>query len=455
LRRKPLLLIVTIVITIVAFSIAIPTFFLNIGGNYKRVRGIDPRDLNPDFLVQEFAFQPSLDLSGGQIATLNVDLSALPASQRLERFSIIRNIIFNRLSNIGFSDFEIDDLYNEDAEEYKLLLRFPGEIDVSLLQLMLQRGEVSVWVSDPSTEVSEDDARNPFAGRIQTGIRNEDFAYVSVVSDSRIYLFDPAQPNNFGLRLGFRDESAQKLANAVFSSQQVPMLFAIDGQPIAIQAPGVNINTTNIGKELLLATLGADTRFYNSVIGSVMVSPTLDFPVSITQIGKVGPNLDDSTLTFIKVASLVSFVLGQGVIIFYFRRYAKALVITNVIFVCWSIALMKMFGLTLSFSTYVGYMLSLAIFIAFNVLLVYRTRIKQTGGITREELQEAYAATSSDYILFLIAVIAMALIIQYFRMINVNQFTQSLGFGLVTGLMVLLIAVKAIFPFLFLRTKSK
>lgn len=454
-KRSLFLLIVTAILSLLALSIALPTVYLHIGGQFKRVRGLDPKDFKPDFLIPEFGFKPSLDLNGGKVSTINIDLSVLPKSQRLTKFSQIRNIIFFRLTNIGFTDFELDDVFNEDTDQYKLFLRYPEDIDQSLLTLMLQKGEVSAWVPDPQNKTDQSKSTDPFAGRLQTGITNSDFSYVAVISDSRIYLSDKTKPSNFGLKVVFNDESSQKMANAVLQSTSSPMLFAIDQQPVAFQAPGVSINTANIGTELLLATFGSDTQRYNSIVAAVMASPTIDFPVKVDSTETIAPKFDTNTLNLIKAGSLISFVLAQGLLIFYFRKYAKPVVLLNVIFLTWSIALMKIFNVTLSFATYAGFMLMLSGFMSFIVLLMYRTRVKVTGGLTKDELQQAYSRTSSDYNKFFLLTLSLALILQLLRMVNLNQFALGVGFGAITGLLVMNFVARAILPYLLLQPKKK
>ncbi len=454
-KRSLLLLIVTAILSLLALSIALPTVYLHIGDQFKRVRGLDPQDFKSDFLIPEFGFKPSLDLNGGKVSTISIDLTVLPKSQRLAKFSQIRNIIFFRLTNIGFTDFELDDIYNQDTDQYKLFLRYPEDIDQSLLALMLQKGEVSAWVVDPQNKQDLSQSTDPFAGRLQTGISNTDFSYVSVISDSRIYLSDKEKPSNFGLKLVFNDESTQKMANAVLQSTSSPILFAIDKQPVAFQAPGVQINTASIGNELLLATFGSDTQRYNSIVAAVMASPTIDFPVKVESTEAIAPKFEANTLNLVKAGTLISFVLAQGLLFFYFRKYAKSIVLLNLIFLTWSIALMKIFNVTLSFATYSGFMLMLSGFMSFTALLVYRTRIKVTGGLTKDELLQAYSRTSSDFTKFFLLTISLALILQLLRMVNLNQFAQGVGFAAITGLLVMNLATRAVLPYLLLERKKK
>jgi hypothetical protein len=100
-------------------------------------------------------------------------------------------------------------------------------------------------------------------------------------------------------------------------------------------------------------------------------------------------------------------------------------------------------------------MLSLGTFISFLVLLLYRTRIKESGGLTKDELLATYTRTSSEYKVLLIFVIVLSLILQQVRLINLNQFITGFGFGAISGLVVIIIAVKAIMPYLLLGKKTK
>lgn len=459
-RRSRLLLIATLTISIIAAAVAIPTLHFQINGENKRIRGVNLRDINPNLVTQTFDTAPSLGLHGGKVTTLNVDLSPLPDGQKRDNFTQIRNIIFMRLVRTGFRDFELNSVVNREDGIYKLLLKTAEPIDPSLLGLMTKRGELSVWIDDPNppaeeeTEGSAQEAGvDPFEGRIKTGIGNSDIEAVEVISDSRIFFQDPGTPNNFGLKVVYRNESADKYVNAVLGSTQTVMVYAIDGDPIAFQSPGQVVDQTSIGRESLLVTLGPDTSFFNSVVKSVIGTPTINFPVNFETTNDIAPVFGEGVDAFAKVSALLSFVFGLGLLTIYFKRYRSVALLSNVIFIVWAIALVKAFGVVFSFTSFLGFVFAIAGYNLFVILLIFRIRDKESAGITKDELKEIYGVTMKQFRNTVIAVIIIILFIQNLGFIGLMQLGNGFGFGIVAGLLTFWIGVRTILPFLLLKDK--
>jgi len=459
LKRSRIRLIFTVLVTIIAVLIAVPTITFTLGDQNHRIRGINPEDLNSSFLTPEFGFRPSLDFQEGIVTEFDVELDVLPERDREDTLTRIRNIIFRRLQLAGFADFELDSFHNHEAVEYKLVMRTAEPISPLLLNLLAQRGELSAWIDDPTVdraEATEEELQNPFFGRSQTGISNEDIESAAVVSDSNIYLFDPATPQNFGIRLVYRPESASSYITAAQQSAgATPILYAIDNEPVAFQTPGQVFNILSPTRTSLLVTLNEDTRQANSVIAAVLGTPTVDFPVTPIDQQPLTPRYGDVTLSVLQIGSVVGFLLLQAVFWVYFRKQALFSFVMQALFAVWGLALMKMFTLTLSLATLLGFLAGFSMFMIFMGYLLVRLRDFAGDGYTKDELQQVHSETISGYRNFSIALLIAVLVAQSLGIVQVLHFTNGLGFALVAGILMVLITMPAVVPEFYLSKKKK
>ncbi|KXK25864.1 MAG: Protein translocase subunit SecD [candidate division WS6 bacterium OLB20] len=458
-KRSTIRLIFTALVTIVAFLIAIPTITFSTGEGYTRIRGLNPEDLNSSFLTREFGFRPSLDFQEGQETEFTVDLSVVPPRDRESTLTRIRNIFYRRLQISGLGDFELDSLQNHQTESYKLILHTSERLNPLLLELLGSRGQISAWIDDATVdrnEATDEQLQDPFFGRLQTGITNEDIESAAVISDSRIYLFDPSAPQNFGIRLTFRPEAASSYVTAAQQSiGSSPILYAIDSDPIAFQSPGQTFDYLNPGRTSLLATLSEDSRETNAVIASIFSTPTIDFPVNLTEQQTLHPRYGQVTITVLQLGALVAFLLVQGAFWIYFRRQAVFSFAVQLLFAIWGVALLKMFNVTLSLGTLLGFMSGLAMFMIFMAFMLFRLRDFAKEGYSKDELKQVYEESFGSYRMFAIAALFLVLVAQTLGFLSLAQFGNGIGFALVTGILIILIAVRALLPQFYLSRNKK
>ena len=110
------------IFVVFALTIAIPTFIVNINNQNYKIRGWDPIDFNPNFLLSEFKFLPSLDLYGGSISTISVDMKDVPEEQKLTVLENTKNLLYRRLLKTNPGYFEINSMVNKEKNEYNLIL---------------------------------------------------------------------------------------------------------------------------------------------------------------------------------------------------------------------------------------------------------------------------------------------------------------------------------------------
>lgn len=459
-KRSRFRLFIAALVLILAAVIALPSIVIKVGDDNIRIRGFDPLDLNSAFVTQRFELQPSLDFQEGQVSVFDVNLAPIPRSQRLEYLTRIRNIVFTRIQRSGLSDFELDSLHNHDIDSYQLILHSATKIDSSLLALLTRTGELSAWVDDPNIDrnlATEEDLQDPFYGRNQTGISNEDIESATVISDSRIYLFDPSRPSNYGIRLNYREESAPMYVAAAqqSSNSTSPILYAIDNEPIAFQSPGQIYDFLNPGRTSLLVTLADDSYRVNAIIASVLSTPKLDFSVSLISSETVAPRYGSITLQILQVSGLVLLTLMIALLSFWYKKHARFIAVALISLSIINLALAKVFGLTLSLSMILGLLVGYFAFVLFLVNAIRYIQDKTANGITKEELQQVYSDSLGSIRNSSIIIIFLILVSQTYGIISVVHFGNGLGFTLVSAILTLMIIIRPLLPELYLRPSKK
>jgi len=443
-------------LTLLFLAIAIPTIIIKVGDQYKMIRGLDPKDIKQDFVIQDFTFRPSLDLQGGNIATLSVDLSAVPEAERSAQLDLVKNGIYLRLLNSRSAYFEMHSAISEDGTKDEILLKYPGLISQDLLQVMVTPGDVGFWVdntqnSDPNM-TADQKAQLPYGERTQSALTNSDIQSVSVVSDSRCFFNDSTKPRNYCINVTFKPESLTKFQQALYANPtaQLPILLVIDGAPVAVQTGGQVFNKSNTGTDLLMYPVVDDNWLATSVLASVINDKPLAYSVTMNSANTLAPTLGDNTLTYLKMSLLAVVLVANVLMLVYFRKRGWFAVISTGVFLIWAIAIMKIFNLILDLPLIIGFMSAYLLFTTFVVYLLYRIRTASKANLLEEELVEVYEITKNYYRNLIIFTVLVAFVLAVLAPVFMISYFNGFGFGAIIGMVILYFPAKQILSFIFL-----
>jgi preprotein translocase subunit SecD len=441
-------------------AVAIPTINLKISDNYYRIRGIDPKDFSTNMIIPEFAFRPSLDLQGGKIQTFKINLDSIEKTKRKEELDSIKNTIFIRLLQSRVFNFELNSLVNEDRNEYKLVIKYPNNIDQNLLQVMITPGNISFYADDSLNtkpdETEEEKQNKPYGERAITTLKNEDIEVVNLISDARCYFNDPKVPRNFCLNIIFKETSKAKFTDALYKNPtpKVPLLVVIDGAPIAVQTGGQIFNPTTPGRELLVYPVVDDTRTATSVLGSLMNSTPITAIVEQEKIDDVSPLIQENILTLIKISLITAVLICSALLIYYFRNRGLFAVLASTIFIITNIAVMKMFNLILDMPLIIGFILSYSFFMIFVINLIFKYRTLTKSSLLIEELHLNYENHRNEYRNVTLMITAIAFVMAVLGTVFAISLFTSFAFGIILGLSIMYIAFPVLLPIIFLKSQK-
>lgn len=455
-RNIPLLVFSTI-LSVIALAIAIPTI------DALGVRGIDPGDVDLNFITPYFTFQPSTDLQGGKLITLNVELTGTDNISQSDELELIKSSIYFRFWNARIENFSLN-VITDNSQNNKIVIKAPSTITEDTMNLLLRPGNFSVWVEDPNAtdEVEEGSMesliRQIFGKRFQLGIINSDVTSIGLVSDSRCYFGDPSAPSNYCILIKFNEVAQNELATALTAltmpDPQTPVMVALDYSPVGVMATGQTFyNATSVGSELLVYT-GLDDPLYNNILASMISSQPLNASVSVESVKDLGPIMGADALLKIKIALALSVIAANALIIYYFKRRGVVFTLSFALFLIWSIALMKLTNMTLSFGLISGFVVASLLYISVLISSEYNIRTAFKGHLTVDELDQIYSGITSKVRNITFAVVAIDFVAGYYATALVITFMTGLGVGMIGALLVTITIFKAILPFLLLSKKA-
>lgn len=438
-------------------AVAIPTLSIKTSDNtYLRIRGIDPKDISSNYVISDFSFRPSLDLQGGTVQNLSVNLDSFDKSQRKAELEKIKNQIFIRLLQSRISNFELNTLVSVDRNEYKLVLKYPDNIDPNLMQVIITPGYIQFYADNSLnvTDNSMDDSA--YGNRIAANLSNDDIASVKLVSDARCYFNDSTTPRNYCLAINFKSTSYDAFKAALYNNPTptLPLLVVIDGAPIAVQTGGQIFNASSPGTELLVYPVVDDTITATSVLGSLMNSQPISSSISQDNVDKISPLLNENILLILKISLLCAVVISDVLLMFYFRKKGLFAVAASSVFIVTNIAVMKMFNLILDIPLVIGFILAYVLFMVVVMNLIYKLRTASKGALMEDELATHFDNHKKEYRNITLLIVAISLVMSYLGTVfSISLFT-SFAFGILLGFTIFYVAFPVLLPLIFLKSKK-
>ncbi len=453
-------------ISLVLLLIAIPTVVVKINNENYRLRNLDPVDISSDMIIKEFKFNPSIDLQGGNIATLVVDMQNIVPDERQANFETNRNALLTRLGTyrsllkrqFQVLSYDVQDAIATDNSQYRILTKFPEGMTNEKMQIMTTPGNVTFWVDDSlnanPNETEEEKAQKPYGDRKLSTLTNEDIESVNVVSDATTCIFnDPKAPRNYCIALTFKATAEFQEALFANPNAQYPILVIVDGAPVAVQSYGQQFNQADPGREMILFPIVEDTYDTTAILASILNDKPLS-NVGMTDFNTLAPLMGTTTLDNLKLSGLLVFIVSNVLLVVYFRKRSWLLVVLNILLMIWSIAVLKMFGSVLDFSLIVGV---LAAYVLFNSLLsyfIYQIRSASSASLTEDEVVSIYDKTKKQYFATLILTIVMAFVVSIWGSEFMINLYIGFGFTVILGYLVLLFPAKQLIALMFLASKK-
>lgn len=453
-------------VTLLMLAIALPSIIVKLGDEYYRIRGLDPKDIKADFLTQEFRFTPSLDLSGGSIATVSVDMTSVAQEDRQELFRQNEQNLLLRLFTLqsflkrDFKNlnFELQEAIATDNSQYQILAKFPEIITEEKMYVLATPGDIAFWIDDSGNPEYEGktDEELPYGQRKVTELKNDDIASVDVITDASCYFSDPKAPRNFCLRVNFLPTAQSKFNVAFLENQQTnyPPLLTIDGAAIAVRSSGKLLNATNPGLSMDFYPVIDDSYEANAILASVLNTGPLSIYTKLQSFNTLEPVAGANALTNLKYASVAVLVAVSILLLVYFRKNGWFAVAMSVLFWIFTVAGMKIFGVVLDIPLVGGVFVAFALFLSFVSYLLYLIRTASRGGLSEDEIAETYAATKANFTKVTIFICILSFVVSVWAPATLLSWFIGLGFGVIWGFVVFNFLGMELLKLFFIKTNK-
>jgi len=310
----------------------------------------------------QFALKRVLDIQCGMRVTLQADMTALSPAQRSTALDEAHDVISRRVDGYGVSDATVQTV--QLGRSYQIQAELPGVVDAQqALSLLGKTAQLDFRVE--SSEAAKKTATS--AGQVasfdqfkSSGLTGKQLIQAQVEHDPKT--------NQPGIGLAFDQEGTQLFAELTKSHIGQPIGIFVDDVPIMI--PTVNQPITNGQAQIS----GSFTEDQARQLAIQLNSGALPVPLKVVAQEVVGATLGQDTINQTVRAGMLGVAL---VMLFMLLNYGTRGVITIIslaLYSIYTIALYKLFGITLSVPGIVGLLLSIGMAVDSTILIFERLK---------------------------------------------------------------------------------
>ncbi|MFI5367787.1 MAG: protein translocase subunit SecD [Spirochaetia bacterium] len=432
--------------------------------------------------------QLGLDLRGGMYVTIQVDYAAfeqtnktsLSASQRDDKMKTTLEVLRNKIDQFGLADPSIRTQGND-----RIIVEIPGTSDPETVnRFIMGKGSLTFHIVDTDAlqKVKEYAAANP--GVLLDAAGNvKDTGVLSVVPKGDVLrgVFDK---DSYGLDelKGYTVLHEEVGLNGTEIRSASVARDPVTGQPTVIfnlsPAGGetfYKLTSANVGKQLAVAldnkvkaqaTIQEPIRDQVSVRGFKQEEATdlaltlrtgaLPVPLEITSQQAIGASLGQDAISQGIKASVIGIGLVMTFMLLYYRRAGLNAVIAQLLHLYINVAILSVFGFTLTLSAIAGLVLTIGMAVDANVLIFERMKEEARLGKTNQAIvghgfSRAFTAILDSNVTTIIA----ALVLTQLAKGSIQGFAVTLLVGNLATLFAAVFVSRLIFDFELdvLRTK--
>lgn len=387
-------------------------------GPYLKIRG-------KEIFKKEIKIKQGLDLQGGAHLVYAADLSKIDASNHDEAMNSLQKVIENRVNGFGVAEPLIQT--SKVGNERRLIVEMPGVKDVNeAINLIGKTAEL---------EFKETNAEGTDFS--PTGLTGKDFKNATVSFD---------QSGKPQIDIEFNAEGSKKFADITERNIGKPLAIYLDGQ--LISAPTVNQKITGKG----VITGQFDIKEAKN-LAIQLNAGALPVPVKMIEQRTVGATLGQESIKKSVYAGILGIIFVILFMIVYYRMLGLFSTIGLGLYSIFTLAFIKLFGVTLTMGGVAGLILTIGMSIETDILVFERIREELRSGKTfATAITQGFKKTwptlwDSNAVTLIIAALL------YTAGGTVRGFAVVLAIGIFIGLFTTFVGTKT-FIFILMRFKA-
>lgn len=366
----------------------------------------------PVFLANDFSpWRLGLDLVGGSNLIYEVDMKDVVASDRDSVMNGLRDVMESRVNAFGVSEPQV--FSAKEGTSYRLVVELAGIKDVA--EAVAQIGRVAllnfreVTGEGTSTQYIATELTGRYLQRAQVSVdQTTNRPEVAITFDSKGgELFEALTDKNIGKRI------------AVFLDNDL------------ISAPVVQGKISG-GKAVITGTFTMDEV---EKMVNLFNAGALPAPINLINQQTISATLGADSLGRAVYAGLIGTLAVILFMLVYYRFFGIFSSVALIMYVVLTLAVFKVFGITMSLSGIAGFILSIGMAVDANILIFERTKEELHRGLSRvSAIEEGFKRAWSSIRDSNISTIITALILYYYTSSFVRGFALTLLIGVLMSM---------------------
>ncbi|MDA1079682.1 MAG: protein translocase subunit SecD [bacterium] len=313
-----------------------------------------------------FSFKQGLDIQGGMQVVLEADMSNIAIEDRQSALESVREVLLRRVDLFGISEPVVQTAVN--GESYRVVIELPGVTDeTEALALVGKTAELSFQlIEEKPIEVPSDASMaaeldlSQFMTLVPTGLTGAQLKRASVQFDQNT--------NEPQVGLQFDEEGTRLFADV--TSQHTGERLAIVLDNSIVMAP--NLNEPIFGGQAQIT--GGFSLDEAKQLSIQLNAGALPVPITVLEQRTIGASLGSESVQASLQAGLIGILLVMLFMILYYGWSGVLASVALTIYAVLTIALYKIFGVTVTVPGLAGLLLSVGMAVDANILIFERMK---------------------------------------------------------------------------------
>ncbi len=331
--------------------------------------------ISPQLFDAHYKFRPwklGLDLVGGSHLVYEIDLKDVPSADRDSVAAGLRDVIEKRVNLFGVSEPQV--YATKSGESSRLVVELAGIKDVK--EAIKQIGATPSLYFAKKVEFEGEDGKKIPAHQ-QTALTGRYIKGAQLSFDSTT--------NAPQISLTFNDEGAKMFGE---------LTGELVGKPLAIFLDDKLISEPIVQEKITGGQAQITGRFTIKEAKEMVArfnAGALPAPIKLISQQTVGASLGTDSLQKTLYAGLIGMALVIAFMLLYYRGAGVVAAFALIIYVVLTLAVFKLFGITMTLSGITGFILSIGMAVDANVLIFERSKEERVKGATPEiALEEGF-----------------------------------------------------------------
>lgn len=318
---------------------------------------------------QKFKLKLGLDLQGGTSLVYQADLKDIPSGDQGTAMNSARDVIERRVNAFGVSE-PIVQVSGSD----RIIIELPGVKDINEAKSLIgQTPFLEFRTENPNPPNVKPDANgqvtiNADQAYVPTGLTGKQFKKATLNFDQRT--------NAPQISLQFDAEGTKLFAQITQANIGKTVAIFLDGQPLS--TPTVQ-NVITDGQAVITGQFNVQQA---KDLVTRLNSGALPVPIKLISQQDVGATLGLASVHRSIEAGLIGFLVVALFMIIYYRLPGFLAVLALSIYTLVSLAIFKIFGITLTLAGIAGFILSIGMAVDANILIFERMKEELRRGKT-------------------------------------------------------------------------